>query len=126
MKCYLQKAAMVSILVAVSVIVGACGGGDNVAISAPEVAKVVKFTNFQNDVPSFTAEVLMLTKAGVPTMAVECALVSLRQSPGVINTAILANVVIVSVPVADVEKAKPLGFSLFSLDDYPYFAPYKC
>lgn len=116
MTWYLQKLALVGIVLAASLSLSACGGG-NSPDPVVEVVTVKKFLDGQssNDVPS---KVALLVNSGISVLAKKCATVRPEPSPpGTNRTAILFFAVLVDIAATDVEKAKSLGYSLFSPDD---------
>lgn len=114
MTWHLQKAALMGVMLAASVTLSACGGGGNSPNPVVEVVTVAKDLQGQegNDVSSTVA---LLVNSGVGVLAKKCA--TLRQEPlppGQSSTGSLRYAVLADISATDVQKAKSLGFSLFS------------
>lgn len=108
-----------SVMLAASVILGACGGGDNAPSSVMAVVTVLKSIRVGENLADSTKEVALLTSTGATVLAVRCALLAPRPpAAGGATAGILANVVLIDVSAADAEKAKGLGFSIFTATDY--------
>ncbi len=114
----LQQTAVVGVMLAASATLGACGGGDISPNPVVEVVTVKKELQGQssNDVPSTVA---LLVTAGVGVIAKKCATLKPEPSsiPGTSNLGLLRYAVLVDIAATDVQKAKSVGYLLFSAAD---------